>query len=141
MVAARGMIHTYSYNQERPFNYATMAFSSDVDLKIDSSLEESLPVTVLIFRCVASSPMSRAFYFSHPWFSTKFFAALKYPSLQTIDMNERKTVAMTVNHLRYQEIATCFQSVCVKSRRFTEDSSMQSIMIPTEGQRPLSSRI
>lgn len=35
----------------------------------------------------------------------------------------------------YQDIATCFQSVCVKSRRFTEDSSMQSIMIPTEGQR------
>lgn len=45
------MIHTYSYTQERPFSYVDMTFSSDVDLKIDSSLEESLPVTVLIFRC------------------------------------------------------------------------------------------
>lgn len=107
------MIHTYSYTQERPFNCPAMAFSSDVDLKIDSRLEDRLPVTVFIFRCfVASSPMSRRYIFRIRWFSAKFFAALKYPSLQTIDMNERKTGAMTVNRLHIKKLLRASISWC-----------------------------
>lgn len=103
------MIHTYSYTQERPFNCPAMAFSSDVDLKIDSSLEESLPVTVLIFRCfVASSPMSRRFNFR----IRDSQQALKYPSLQTMDMNERKTGATTVNHLHIKKLLHASISLC-----------------------------
>lgn len=130
------MIHTFSYTQERSFNCPAMAFSSDVELKIDSSLEESLSVTVLIFRYLWQvHRCSWRFSFRIRGSQQSSSQLLKYPSLQTIDMDVRKNWCDDIKSSTSQDIATCFQSVCVKSRRFTEDSSMQSIMIPTEGQR------
>lgn len=91
---------------------ATLQLSSNgllIRSRLENRLEESLPVTVLIFRCfVANSPLSRRFSFcirgSQQWSSQ----IQKYPSLQTIDMNERKTGTMTGISSTYQEITTRF---------------------------------